>query len=82
MLGSFWGLSAPVLGQKSGNSEGKKGASNGASFLPHHLESPMKTLDEMSFKRHFLRGENESILSRLEPALGLGLLSFRPPGLN
>ncbi len=82
MLGSFWGLSAPVLGQKSGDSEGKKGASNGASFLPHHLESPMKTLDEMSFKRHFLRGGNESILNGLRAALGLGLLGIRPLGLN
>ena len=68
MLGSFWGLSAPVLGQKSDSSEGKKEASNGA-FFP-------------SLKRHFLRGEKVSILNGLEPALGLGLLGVGPLGLN
>ena len=36
----------------------------------------------MSFKRHFPGGENESILIGLRAALGLGLLGFRPPGLN
>jgi len=34
----------------------------------------------MAFKRHFLRGEDESILIGLEPALGLALLGIRPPG--
>ncbi len=36
----------------------------------------------MSFEQHFLRGGNESFLIGLGPALGVGLLSFRPPGLN
>ena len=40
------------------------------------------SLKEMPFKQHFLRGENESILLGLKPALGLGLLGFIAPGLN
>ncbi len=39
-------------------------------------------IDEMSFQGHFSGGEKVSILNRLRAALGLGLLSFRPPGLN
>jgi len=35
-----------------------------------------------SFNPPCVTGENESILIGLGPALGLGLLSFRPPGLN
>ncbi len=35
-----------------------------------------------SFNPQFVVGEKESILIGLRPALGLGLLSFRPPGLN
>jgi len=36
----------------------------------------------MPFKRHFLKGENESILIGLKAALGVGLLDIRPLGLN
>jgi len=35
-----------------------------------------------SFNPPCVTGENESILIGLGPALGLALLSFRPPGLN
>ena len=35
-----------------------------------------------SFNHQFDRGEIESILNGLEPALGLGLLGIRPPGRN
>ena len=35
-----------------------------------------------SFKPQFDRGENESIINGLEPPLGVGLVSIRPPGLN
>ncbi len=38
------------------------------------LKGP-RGINEMSFKRHFLRGEKVSILHRLGTALGLGLLS-------
>ena len=34
------------------------------------------------FNPQFVVGENESILNGLEPALGMGLLSFRPLGRN
>jgi len=34
------------------------------------------------FKRHFPGGENESILIRLGPPLGLGLLGIGRLGLN
>ena len=34
------------------------------------------------FNTQFIVGENELILIGLRPVLGLGLLSFRPPGLN
>ncbi len=39
-------------------------------------------IDEMSFKQHFLRDENESILIGLRAVLGLGLPRVRPPGRN
>ena len=44
--------------------------------------SRLAGLDAPSFNPQFDRDENESILNGLGPALGLGLLSFRPPGLN
>ncbi len=37
---------------------------------------------EMSFKRHFFRGENESIMIGLRAALGLGLHGVGGLGLN
>ncbi len=40
------------------------------------------TFEKMSFKRHSLRGGNESILNGLEPALGLALLGVWTPGRN
>jgi hypothetical protein len=56
-------------------------------FLPHKVglllfKDPQDTMNKMSFKRHFFRGDNESILNGLEPALGMGLLKVRPLGLN
>ncbi len=39
-------------------------------------------LDAPLFNTQFVVGENESILNGLEASLGLGLLGFRPPGLN
>ncbi len=35
-------------------------------------------IDEMSFQRHFLRGEKVSILNRLGAVLGLVLLGVEP----
>ena len=39
-------------------------------------------LDAPYFNQQIDRGENESILNGLEPALGLGLLRIGPLGLN
>ncbi len=40
------------------------------------------SIEGMPFKRYFSEGENVSILIGLRAALGMGLVSFRPPGLN
>ncbi len=44
--------------------------------------SSLTGLDAPSFNHQFDRGENESILIWLRPALGLGLLGVGPPGHN
>ncbi len=50
-----------------------------AAFL---RRSRLTGLDTPSFNTQFVVGENESFLIGLRPALGLGLLGIRPPGLN
>jgi len=45
------------------------------------LKGP-RGINEMSFKRHFLRGEKVSILHRLGATLGLGLLGVGRLVLN
>ncbi len=44
--------------------------------------SRLAGIDAPSFNPQFDRGENESILNGLEPALGLGLLGVGRLGLN
>ena len=51
-----------------------------ASMLLDNTPGWTTGLDAPSFNHQFDRGENESILNGLEPALGVGLLSFRPLG--
>ncbi len=50
-----------------------------AAFL---RRSRLTGLDARSFNHQFDRGEIESILNGLKPALGVGLLGFGPLGLN
>jgi len=50
--------------------------------LAHIHDLVERIIEEMSFKRHFPRGGNESILIGLRAVLGLGLLRIGPLGLN
>ncbi len=46
------------------------------------LEVGQDSINEMSFKRHFPGGENESILKGMETAMGQALLGVRKTGLK
>ncbi len=79
----FWQLSTMLSWPKKGIPGGFharrwRGIEHGPLSCPGNRPTPYDqgrdAMEKMPFKRHFLRGEIESILNGLGPTLGLGLL--------